>query len=596
MKSTATIMGIILLVVLTAGCEKRETEVPPPVRLPDQYLIKAQEYESEGKPVEALEQYKLALTVEPENPVALEKLSELRSRLEGLAEQHYQTGLVFQKRGEYTLAQQEFLMALRYNPEHTEAANALKEHELEGKSVKGHLVHTVQPDESISMLAQKYYGDYRKFHIIAEYNGLEDATKVTVGQQVKIPVVEDLPFYARPEEIKRPSEQDSEPTLPEVLPVKGSILHTVLPDESLSKLAIRYYGDYKKYKIIAQYNGIDENRGLKVGQEVKIPKIEGIPFLEPSPKEAPKPMAPSESVAEGETRQSDMAASVAEGGTKQPEVTAPVVEDETKQPVVPSPEASRPQEEKPAEPSPGPGDQVANYRELGMELFNDKNYSEAIIEFKKILGVYSDDKMAAEYLSRSHLELGKLSFEKGHYGEAISAFETALTYDSSCGDCHTYINDCREKQRDKARSRAMVLFEKKQYGEAITEFERVLQQYPDDVVALEYASSAHFQQGLMLFEQEDYLSARDEFRASLQYNNSCDKCGAYVNKCEDTYKETHYNRGLTHFRKERLDDAVQEWEMVYKLDPEYKEVSNNLKKAKVLRERLESIKRSKMKK
>lgn len=582
MKNTATIItGIILLVILAMGCEKRETQTPPPVRLSDQYLIKAQEYETEGKLVEALEQYKLALTVEPQNTMALEKTSQIRSRLEGLAEQHYQTGLTFQKRGEYALAQQEFLTALRYNPEHAGAANTLKEHELEGKRVKGYLVHTIQPDESISMLAQRYYGDYRKFHIIAEYNGLEDATKVTVGQEIKIPVVQDLPFYAHPEDIKKPSEDVSEPALVEALPVKGHIVHTVQPDESLSKLATRYYGDYKKYTIIARYNQLDENTGLKVGQQIKIPKIEGIPIVAPPAEELPKqPEAPAPTVEEV---------------MKQPEAPAPTVEEVVKQTEAPAPEVQKPREEPPAEPSPAPGDQVANYRELGIELFNEKNYAEAIIEFKKILGLYSNDQMAVEYLSRSHLELGKLSFEKEEYGDAVTQFETALKYDSKCRDCHAYINDCLEKQRNKSRSRAMALFEKKQYGEAISEFNKVLQQYPNDTVALEYVSAAHFQQGLMLFGQEDYLSARDEFKNSLQYNEKCEKCSEYIRKCEDTYKETHYNRGLTYFRKERLEDAVREWELVYNLDSEYKDVSGNLKKAKTLLERLESIKRSKMK-
>jgi len=583
MRNTAAIIGIILLVILVMGCEKREAQTPPPVPLSDQYLIKAQEFESDGKLVEALEQYKLALTVEPQNPLALEKTSQIKSHLDGLAEEHYRTGLSFQKRGEYARAQQEFLTALRYNPGHAEAANILKEHELEGKHVKGYLVHTIQPDESISMLAQRYYGDYRKFHIIAEYNGLEDATRVTVGQRLKIPVVENLPFYARPEDIKRPSEDVSGSTLPEVLPVKGHIVHTVKPDESLSKLAIRYYGDYKKYTIIAQYNQIDENVGLKVGQKIKIPKVEGLSIAAPPSEEEPKsPEAPAPAAVEG---------------PKQPEAPAPATEEEPKQPETPAPapEVQKPQEEIPAEPSTPPGDQVANYRELGIELFNEKNYPEAIIEFKKILGLYSNDQMAVEYLSRSRFELGKLSFEKGEYSEAITQFETALEYDSACRECHAYINDCLNKQRDAARSRAMALFEKKQYGKAITEFEKVLQQYPDDTAALEYASAAHFQQGLVLFGQEDYLSARDEFKNSFQYNDKCDKCAEYIRKCEDTYKEIHYNRGLTYFGKERLNDAVREWELVYDLDSEYKDVSGNLKKAKELLERLESIKRSKMK-
>ena len=457
-------VGFLFLFAVVAGCAQAPTK--PSADLPDQYISKAQEFEARGDLVEALEQYKVALTVDPQNQLAKEKASQLESTLGELAEKHYQNGLAFHRKGEYNRARQEFLTTLRYNPDHPEAKKMLQEHVLEDQQVKGYVIHTIQPDESISMLAKKYYGDFKKFQIIAEYNQLEDATKVRGGQEIKVPVVAGIPFFAKPEDIITVSGEIPKSSLTEVVLVKKFITHTVEPGESLSKLALRYYGDYKKFPIIAQYNQLDENAGVRVGQEIRIPEIEGVPFT----------AKPTE---EGE-RQAEMP------------VTSAAIEE---------PQTGEKEERELAA-----VDQSANYRELGIEFFNEKDYPTAISEFKKVLNVN-----------------------------------------------------------------------------------------PADNTALKYISASHFQQGLIVFAKEDYLAARDEFKASQQYNAECEKCEEYIKKSEETYLEIHYNKGVSYFGDERLAEAVQEWELVSEIDPEYKDVDSNLNKAKKLLERLESIKRSKTK-
>ena len=464
MKNKAVMVGFLFLFAVVAGCAQAPTK--PSADLPDQYISKAQEFEARGDLVEALEQYKVALTVDPQNQLAKEKASQLESTLGELAEKHYQNGLAFHRKGEYNRARQEFLTTLRYNPDHPEAEKMLQEHVLQEQQVKGYVLHTIQPDESISMLAKKYYGDFKKFQIIAEYNQLEDATKVRGGQEIKVPVVEGIPFFAKPEDIITVFGEIPKSSLTEVVLVKKFITHTVEPGESLSKLALRYYGDYKKFPIIAQYNQLDENASVRVGQKIRIPEVEGVPF-------AAKPT-------EEDERQAEMP------------VTSAAIEE---------PQTGEKEERELAA-----VDQSANYRELGIEFFNEKDYPTAISEFKKVLNVN-----------------------------------------------------------------------------------------PADNTALKYISASHFQQGLIVFAKEDYLTARDEFKASQQYNADCEKCEEYIKKSEETYLKIHYNKGVSYFGDEKLAEAVQEWELVSEIDPEYKDVNSNLNKAKKLLERLESIKRSKMK-
>ena len=482
MKDKMHILGISLLIVLISGCA--QPTIKPPEPITDQYMVKAQEYEAKGDLVEALEQYKLALTVDPENQAAKEKRAKIGQELRELAENHYQTGLNYHRKGQYDQARKEFLTALRYTPDHQEAKKMLREQVIGEQQVKGYVLHTIQPNESISMLAKKYYGDPKKFQIIAEYNQLEDATKVSVGQKVKVPVVEGISFFAKAEDIITSSEKIPESSLTEVVTVKNFITHTVKGGESLSKLALRYYGDYKKFPIIARYNQLNEKVGLRVGQKIKIPEIEGVSF-------AKKPAEKSV-----QTAMKPVTSAVVEGPREEEK------EEEKKEVEEIGKEKQKEEEEKEL----AAVDQSANYRELGIEFFNEKAYDAAISEFKKVLNIN-----------------------------------------------------------------------------------------PTDKKALEYISASHFQQGLIVFGNEDYLAARDEFKASLEYNEDCEKCSEYIKKCEEIYMDVHYNKGIMYFREEKLEKAIQEWELVSEIDPGYKDVDDNLKKSRKLLERLEKIKRSKMK-
>ena len=50
--------------------------------------------------------------------------------------------------------------------------------------------------------------------------------------------------------------------------------------------------------------------------------------------------------------------------------------------------------------------------------------------------------------------------------------------------------------------------------------------------------------------------------------------------------------GIVHFGQEELKKAIASWEKVVAVDPDYKDVQQNLNKAQLLNERLERIKGS----
>ena len=546
MKNKAFVIGSIFLIVLICGCAGFGTKSPE--QLSKEYASKAQAYEKKGDLVEALKHYKLVLTVDPKNTLAKKKEAALESQLKKLAEKHYRMGSKLYNRGQYGPARKEFLTALRYNPNHANAKAKLTVTSKDLGKVKRYIVHTLQADESLSTLADRYYGDYRKFHYIAEYNELEDPTKVKIGQEIKIPVIEGIPIIGDPGSIKSDSGETADKLPGDIIMVKRFVVHKVQPEESLSKLAMMYYGDYSKFDVIAKFNDIAEGGSVRVGQELKIPEVEGLPFL-----------------VEGQAA-------------------------ETKTAVIPKPEPATkeiPEKVEPIE------DQTVNYRELGIELYNKKEYADAIVEFNKVLNVNPADKATIDYLALAYYKKGKQSFEKKAYPQAKREFESSLKYNENCSDCQDYIDKIQDRSRKNLRQDAIALYNQKKYKEAITKLEAVAQKNPNDTQVKNYLAKSHFEQGLVLFGKEDYLAARDEFKNALRYDQKCDQCEKNIEKSEATYKQVHYENGLAYFGDQKLKDAIREWESVSKLDPNYKDVNKNLTKAKTLLERLESIKRSK---
>jgi tetratricopeptide (TPR) repeat protein len=304
---------------------------------------------------------------------------------------------------------------------------------------------------------------------------LEDATKVRVGQQIKIPVIKGIPILADPSEIRTDSGKAPKAKSGEIITVKRFIIHIVKPEESLSGLAQIYYGDYNKYDLIAKFNDMEKTDSLRVGQEIKIPEVEGVPFL-------------------ATEEDKDFKKILKKIEVKIPEMV-PAAEEIPQKEVTAEPEIEKDEtiEE----------DQTVAYRELGIELFNQKNYGDAIIELQKALNENPDDKVANNYLSLAYFEQGVISFDNQDYPQAIEAFET-----------------------------------------------------------------------------------------SRQYNSDCERCDPYIKESEEKYKDLHYRKGISFFWREKLAEAIEEWELVYEIDPDYKDVDKNIERVRNLMKRLEEIKQS----
>ena len=140
------------------------------------------------------------------------------------------------------------------------------------------------------------------------------------------------------------------------------------------------------------------------------------------------------------------------------------------------------------------------------------------------------------------------------------------------------------------QEQGVTLLEEGQYLAALHEFQKVLNTDPSREKIQEYMAWAHYRQGEVFFNQADYLKARDHFYEALSYDEEWPACKEYIKRAEDAYKEVHYLKGIEHFEEERLKEAIAEWRLVSKVDPNYKQVQNYLLRAQKLFEKVQELK------
>ena len=253
---------------------------------------------------------------------------------------------------------------------------------------------------------------------------------------------------------------------------KRFIMHIVQKGETLSIISQNYYNDTIHFQTIAQFNDLPDATSIQVGKELKIPEIEGVPFLVP---EGTPEFATDSRIMDGQL--------TIRGWENQKEQQPEDIRADT--------EAF--------------DNMVASYRDAGLELFHEKKYDEAIIEFKKVINADPQDFKTQEFLFKAHIS---------------SAQE--------------------------------------------------------------------------LLQEKHYQAADKRLQACLDFRSDCLQCRPYIKQCEDSYKELHYQLGIQYFGEEKLENAINEWQLVKKIDPHYKQVEENIRKAEKISKKMQQLKKERL--
>jgi tetratricopeptide (TPR) repeat protein len=154
----------------------------------------------QGKLREASEEWKVALTIDPQDAISLEESKKLDDRIKQAVADRLARGQDALKRGVHLEARSYFLAVLALDPSNREAFDALQARVREVRQVN----HTVRAGESLASIAQLYYGDRSRSEVIWETNQLPPNPKLTPGMVLKIPEIPGLPFGVQEVQPSRP--------------------------------------------------------------------------------------------------------------------------------------------------------------------------------------------------------------------------------------------------------------------------------------------------------------------------------------------------------------------------------------------------------
>jgi tetratricopeptide (TPR) repeat protein len=187
-----------------------------------QYRDKATDLAAKGRLREALENWRVALTIDPKDAIAIDESRKLEERIKQTAGERLARGQESLKRGAHLEARGHFLAVLALDPANRDAFNALQNQVREVRQIN----HTVRAGESLASIAQQYYGDRSRSEVIWETNQLPPNPKLSPGMVLRIPEIPGLPF-GRP----RPPEGTTPAPAPKAEPAEeGPYVNPALAD------------------------------------------------------------------------------------------------------------------------------------------------------------------------------------------------------------------------------------------------------------------------------------------------------------------------------------------------------------------------------
>ncbi len=248
----------------------------------------------------------------------------------------------------------------------------------------------------------------------------------------------DLKFWE-----KFQSQKGEGPTAP-IVSGTAPLSHKVRSGETLSQIAMDYYGTYKKYNVLntlRKYNRLRRASDLKVGQVLKIPRIQGVPFVH------------QRKVAQKRKKKAQSAQQPADIQEK---------------------------------PSTDPGTEVALSKtqaeqalKQGKTRIAQKKFQQAIALLKPAHQADPADPELRDALSEAYFGQGMQLFRKNQYLKASQTFDQAADYGENCQKCLSYSRKSMEAYKDCHYKAGIRFFENEQLEKAIGAWEKVRAVDPD---------------------------------------------------------------------------------------------------------------------
>jgi tetratricopeptide (TPR) repeat protein len=150
------------------------------------YLKKAKIYKNNDELQLALLFLKIAATLSPDNMEIDGNISELKLTIDNKSNKHFKKGEEFYTQKNFEKARKQFLTVLRYNPDHKDALDYLKNRLIP----KEYINYTFDKNDSLKIISNKFYKDPELVFLIVYFNNLKSDTKPKPGEILKIPILE----------------------------------------------------------------------------------------------------------------------------------------------------------------------------------------------------------------------------------------------------------------------------------------------------------------------------------------------------------------------------------------------------------------------
>jgi len=150
------------------------------------YLKKATTYKNNDELQLALFFLKIAATLSPDDMAIVGKISDLKLAIDSKSNKYFKKGKKFYHQKKIEEAREQFLIALRYNPDHKDALDYLKNRLIPREYIN----YTFEKKDSLKIISNKFYKDPELVFLIVYFNDLESDTEPDPGKILKIPLLE----------------------------------------------------------------------------------------------------------------------------------------------------------------------------------------------------------------------------------------------------------------------------------------------------------------------------------------------------------------------------------------------------------------------
>ncbi len=218
-------------------------------------LQKAQKFEKDDALQMALFHMKIAVALNPGNKEIINKTKTLESTIKHKSRKHFNRGVTFYKKKKYKSARKQFLITLRYNPNHKGALDYLK-HRLVPKE---YIYYRTKEGDTLKRISKKFYKDPDKDFIIVYFNNLQPNATPAPGTKLKLPkLISEFtqPVFDIQEELTKAQKYLEEKRCEEVLIVADKILEH----------------DHLNQKAVDLKNAAYLYMGMQLSQQERIPE------------------------------------------------------------------------------------------------------------------------------------------------------------------------------------------------------------------------------------------------------------------------------------------------------------------------------------